>query len=62
MRHRINPVTYRSLHLDPDECTEECGLELHLTIELCKLNDNTVDEDSLTDCIWSQFTSDDVNL
>ena len=47
-------------HFDTDECTEDCGFELQLTIELCKLN-KTIDEVSFRDCLENHFAPDYVN-
>ena len=44
-------------HFDTDECTEDCGFELQLTIELCKLN-KTIDEVSFRDCLENHFAPD----
>ena len=44
-------------HFDTDECTEDCGFELQLTFELCKLN-KTIDEVSFRDCLENNFAPD----
>lgn len=47
-------------HFNVDDCTDECGFELRLTIELCKAS-GTEDEESFRDCLVNHFTPDHVN-
>ena len=48
---------------DFDDCTDQCGFALQLTIELCKLGPNYSygDEDSFRDCLYSHFVKDHVS-
>merc|ERR1711983_34449 len=45
--------------IDTDYCTEECGFELELTLELCKLNESAIaDEGSYRNCVEDHFAPD----
>ena len=49
-----------SHHFDYDDCTQECGFELQLTMELCKIGAGTLqipDEGTFRDCLENHFDS-----
>ena len=43
-----------SHHFDYDDCTQECGFELQLTMELCKIGAGT---GAFSDCLENHFVS-----
>ena len=51
-------------HFDPDDCTEDCGFELQLTMELCKIAAGALqipDEGAFRDCLENHLVNDSVS-
>ena len=45
-------------HFDPDDCPEDCGFELQLTMELCKISAGT---GAFRDCLENHLVNDSVS-
>ena len=50
--------------LKKPDCTEECGFQLQLTLELCNIHDGTLpipDEGEFKNCLVNHFVQDHVS-